>query len=384
MPLLVVLGINGRQGSSVANIFLSQYSNWRIRGLTSTPNSPASLAWRSRGVQIVEVDLHNERSIATCFAGATVIFAVTDYYSHFANRSLQTVAGIWPAKMEKLAGNQDAKIGESVVKVAAKVVGLQRFILSTLPNIPSRPTSLKGGYGLEAKMAALRYLFREEKPLVRRTSLMKVGFRMEDWKLTLERNDDGTLQFGTSAPGYVCLPWLNVASDLGSLARTLIFDAPSGQNLAAVSEWVSGIEICRLINEISGLTCRYRQWTQSELEALSCPNNSTTDFLAHGFNYQYFESSCKQPVRLAQQYGVPVPRTSFRIYLEKDLPRALEKLMFVPRRVGKVTVWSTGVRTSPETALADSEAVKQLGWQAMRTVNANGHDRSIFIGNHPM
>jgi uncharacterized protein YbjT (DUF2867 family) len=82
-PLLVVVGATGTQGSSVVHTFLSASPPWRIRGLTRNPSSAASKALTAKGVEMVAADLDDSSTLPAAFAGATAIFAVTDFWGPF-------------------------------------------------------------------------------------------------------------------------------------------------------------------------------------------------------------------------------------------------------------------------------------------------------------
>ncbi|WQF90308.1 Putative NmrA-like domain, NAD(P)-binding domain superfamily [Colletotrichum destructivum] len=80
--LIVVVGITGNQGSSVANSFL-HIPGWRIRGITRNPTSTSAETWVSKGVELVQADLDDLNSLERVFSGASAIFAVTNFWSHF-------------------------------------------------------------------------------------------------------------------------------------------------------------------------------------------------------------------------------------------------------------------------------------------------------------
>lgn len=83
--LIVIIGITGNQGSSVAHTFLSPplSSHWRIRGLTRDPSSPSSLSLSSQGCEMVKVDLLDPSTLTTCFAGANLVFSVTNFWEAY-------------------------------------------------------------------------------------------------------------------------------------------------------------------------------------------------------------------------------------------------------------------------------------------------------------
>lgn len=72
--LLVVIGIAGQQDGSVASLF-SQEPGWKARGITRNQSSHSALAWTSKGVEMVQVDLNDPFSLPAAFSGATALFS---------------------------------------------------------------------------------------------------------------------------------------------------------------------------------------------------------------------------------------------------------------------------------------------------------------------
>lgn len=80
--LLVIIGITGNQGGSVASTFLSD-PTYRIRGISRNPSSPRAIALSNQGIEFVKADLHDVNSLEKAFQGANLIFSVTDYWEPF-------------------------------------------------------------------------------------------------------------------------------------------------------------------------------------------------------------------------------------------------------------------------------------------------------------
>lgn len=78
--LLVIIGITGAQGGSVAKVFLEDHPDWRIRGITRDPSKPSSAHLLKAGVELVAADLNNVASLQSAFRDADAIFAVTDFW----------------------------------------------------------------------------------------------------------------------------------------------------------------------------------------------------------------------------------------------------------------------------------------------------------------
>ena len=77
--LICVIGATGNQGGSVAQRF-SQDDNYRVRGITRNPDSPAAQKLAAQGIEVVKADLDDVDSLIKAFEGANVIFSVTNYW----------------------------------------------------------------------------------------------------------------------------------------------------------------------------------------------------------------------------------------------------------------------------------------------------------------
>ncbi|KAF2679929.1 NAD(P)-binding protein [Lentithecium fluviatile CBS 122367] len=321
MPLLVILGINGRQGSSVARAFLNA-PGWRIRGLTSSPKCRSSEDWRTLGVETVHTELNNDESVLNAFKGVTAVFAVIDFYSILEDHTVQTLAGIQSMRPEDVAVEREMHYGKNILRAAAATEGLQRLVLSTLW---TSPTTQRGRDQAMVKAWLVRHLEEKYRDLWAKTSYLQPCARMEDCTTMISRNEDGTLRFGTivSTP-TARIPWINVEKDFGRLARTLIEYAKPRQNVAAISEWLSGGEICSLIEELSGLQCSYQVLTPAELQR---SNKIMVDLISPTEPYNYYAGTTLTPDQLAGNYQINLPMTTFRDYLLERLPRLLQGMI---------------------------------------------------------
>lgn len=77
--LIVVTGVTGVQGGSVARLF-AQYTDWRVRGITRNPDKPSNASLREAGIELVAGDYDDVVSLEQAFAGADVIFGTTDFW----------------------------------------------------------------------------------------------------------------------------------------------------------------------------------------------------------------------------------------------------------------------------------------------------------------
>lgn len=134
--LLVIIGITGNQGGSVAARFLHDPS-YRIRGLTRNPSSPAALSLASQGIEIVAADLDSVSSLKAAFAGANLIFSVTNYWEPFFRPDARAAAEAKGVTCRKYAYEVELQQGRNIADAAGSegvVEGLDGmgFVASTL------------------------------------------------------------------------------------------------------------------------------------------------------------------------------------------------------------------------------------------------------------
>ena len=77
--LIVVTGATGKQGSSVANTFLT-LPYWHVRALTRNPSSEASKSLAARGAEVIHADFDDEASLTKAFENAHAIFLNTIFW----------------------------------------------------------------------------------------------------------------------------------------------------------------------------------------------------------------------------------------------------------------------------------------------------------------
>jgi hypothetical protein len=150
-------------------------------------------------------------------------------------------------------------------------------------------------------------------------------------------------------------------------------------------EWLNGHEICTLIRKVSGIACNYHQWTPKEMKELK--SFPVSDFPGHDREYEYWEPFLEDSHHRASLYNLDFPKTTFEGFLEVDLPKTLEMVMGQTPS-GMSTVFKAVSHISEHEALGEALATSTVmassGFQKCPIVNARNHDRSEFIGNHPM
>jgi hypothetical protein len=184
--LIVIVGITGNQGGSVATTFL-QYREWRVRGLTRDPLSPTSQALSGKGVEMVKCNLHDPKSLENVFKGANLVFSVTDFWKPSFDPKNIARAKEEEKPIGQLAYELELEQGKNITDaVAREVGGLDDvgFIASTLC---SARESSKGKYKelwhFDSKADVFpRYVEERYPELAKKTSYLHTGYFFTSWK----------------------------------------------------------------------------------------------------------------------------------------------------------------------------------------------------------
>ena len=173
---IVVLGATGTQGASVVDAFLPLAPKWQIRAVTRDPDSEAAKALLPKGIEVVKADTGDRLTLETAFAGATAIFAVTDYWSPF----------FTPGEREKIPKGQslrqygydnELRHGQNIADAAATIGTLTHFIWSALPS-PKKASKGKynGIYHFDSKGAITEYIREKQAELAKKMSIIYISF----------------------------------------------------------------------------------------------------------------------------------------------------------------------------------------------------------------
>lgn len=184
--LVVIIGITGNQGGSVAHAFLKD-PNWRIRGLTRDTSSQASQALSAQGIEMIQANLHDPGSLEGVFKGANLVFSVTDFWKPFFDPSNYARATAQQKSIGQYAYELEVEQGKNIVDaVAREVDGLDHvgLIASTLC---SARESSKGKYTelwhFDSKADVFPTYVKERYPeLAKKTSYLHTGYFFTSWQ----------------------------------------------------------------------------------------------------------------------------------------------------------------------------------------------------------
>ncbi|KAF7355724.1 NAD(P)-binding protein [Mycena sanguinolenta] len=246
-PLVVLVGITGLQGGSVARALIDSDKPYRIRGLTRDANKPAARTFAAQGVQIVSVSLtvDNAANVRKAFDGADIAFAVTNFNEH----------------MDK---QREISEGKMLVDTA-KAAGVKLFIWSGLESL----SALSGGKFsrvgfFDAKREVTEYAKDSGVP----TSVVEAGYyatNIFEAPYALKKQPDGSYVFGMPVPANTQVPVIDVAHDYGLYVRAAIENPALGPG----SEVLSGklISFGELVETLSQVSVKKITYLELDREA---------------------------------------------------------------------------------------------------------------------
>ncbi|KAI9644412.1 hypothetical protein NHQ30_007769 [Ciborinia camelliae] len=274
--LIVIIGITGNQGHSVAQRFLSD-PNYKIRGITRNSSSATARALTSQGIEIVEADLNDAKSLILAFQGANLIFSVTNYWEAFFRPDDRLAAQKRGVSCRKWAYEVEYQQGRNIADAAAHgsvLPGLDEhgLIASTL----SHAGRSSGGvfsevYHHDAKADVFPYYVREryaeEGGLAAKMSCVLTGYFTSSYKLAMKsflgKQPSGSFQMSFPTTADKPVPHLAVNSDLGTFVHA-VSQLPPGKSYMACGTICSWSEYIRLWSEITGKHATYKQCTEEE------------------------------------------------------------------------------------------------------------------------
>lgn len=280
--LIVILGATGNQGGSVARRFLSDPS-YRVRALTRNPSSPDAQRLAALGAEVVAADLDDPASLRAAFAGANLIFSVTNYWEPFFRADCRARAAEQGVSFRRYAYEVERRQGMNVADAAAGVVGElveHGLLVSTL----SHARKCTGGkmeevYHFDSKAEVFPDYVQERYPeLARKMSCIQTGYFMISYKMAKRgyfrkvctavqsnlSNDapistlssdraaqmpDGSFTLAFTTHPDKLVPHLDVVADTGTFVYAVAQRPPGGHYMAA------------------GTSCSWAAWLQTWLRA---------------------------------------------------------------------------------------------------------------------
>lgn len=185
--LIVIIGITGNQGGSVARTFLKDPS-WRIRGVTRDTQSTACLALSAQDIEMVQADLHDPSSLTDVFKGANLVFSVTDFWKPYFDPANRARAAAQRKSIGQYAYELEVEQGKNIVDAVAREIECLDDVGLIASTLCSARESSGGKYEelwhFDGKADVFpAYLQKKHPELAKKTSYLHTGYFFTSWQI---------------------------------------------------------------------------------------------------------------------------------------------------------------------------------------------------------
>ncbi|KAH7316939.1 hypothetical protein B0I35DRAFT_451737 [Stachybotrys elegans] len=320
--LIVIIGITGNQGSSVADAFL-QDSGWKIRGLTRDPSKPASKALAARGIEIVKGDIDDIDSIKAAVQGASVVFGNTVFSEAFSNPAAAHLAKLGPGQtIREWCYETELQQGKNIADAVATVAGLDLFVWSSLSHAKKWSRGkYTGVFHFDSKAEVVDYINDVYPQFAKKMSTLQMGLFITNWKwgqaaVPWEKLADGSMVLRIPGNGDVPIP-LVVPSDTGKFVKALV-QLPPGKSVIAFGDRLTWADYVKLWSRITGVPATFAKATVEEHSALAPGGygEEMAEMYAYAMDFGY--DGGDPSVMSAEQLGIDVPVTRMEQYIRDE------------------------------------------------------------------
>ena len=333
--LLVVIGVTGLQGGSVARVFL-QDPKWRIRGVTRDPSKATGKPLRDAGVELVAGDLDDPASLDRAFDGADAIFSVTDFWQ-FLQEGSSTFAEAEKAgrSPNEVAMDKEVQQGHNIVDAAARahtVKPLHRFVLSNLSDSAKwSDGKIKWNLHFDGKAHYTDYLRSEYPELASKTSYLQMGYYLSNWqnvgmtaphKVVAASGEEEIVLPAYDIPNAKPIPFVHPPNDTGHFVRALITSplAPPGTTMVGGSEFLTTRETSVLLERVFGKKVKLEHRALDYYQKLGIPEWMALEISESGAYVSTYGWDGGEPgVKRPEEAGVDVTQlTSLETWLKSE------------------------------------------------------------------
>ncbi|GIZ44663.1 hypothetical protein CKM354_000785400 [Cercospora kikuchii] len=317
--LIVICGVTGNQGRSVAETFLKE-SGWRVRGISRDAEKPESKALSARGVEIVEADLNNTESLKATFQGAHVVFGntvfplVQAWTSSPQLRPNQTIQE-WSYEREVIHG-------KNLADALAGINTLEQYIWSTLSNARERSAGrYRHVYHFDSKGAVVQYMQEVQPEFFTRTSFLQMGLFLSNWKLgsvniPWQRREDGVMVLRMPLYGNRAFPHVLVEETF--IYAKALLSAPLGTHLLAYSEQMTWSEFVTLWSKTLGIPAVLERVTLENMDKLAPGGLGLEIGEMHAYASQFTYWGLYPTVVFPDQFALKGQTTSIEQYIKRE------------------------------------------------------------------
>lgn len=252
--VLAVLGATGQQGGAVVDFVLKDAElarQYKVRAITRDVDSDKSKKLASMGVEVVQGDVTNKRSLAQALHGVHSLYAMT-------------APSFTPDGVEV-----EFHCGKLIADAAVEQK-VQYLIFSSLPYVSKiSHGKWKNAVHWDAKGKIEEYI----STLPMQSSIVQLGTFMENFGnlpfMVPQKAEDGTYHLSYNISAKTRLPLIDVASDVGKFVGTILAspDEFAGKTVYAAVDTYSLDEIAAAISRSTGKKVVYKQIPVEEFKA---------------------------------------------------------------------------------------------------------------------
>ncbi|KAH8649848.1 hypothetical protein BX600DRAFT_502226 [Xylariales sp. PMI_506] len=302
--LLTVFGATGQQGGALIDHVLGSQtlsSQFTVRGISRNVSSPASIALKDRGVEMVEADLNQSSSLEKAVASSHAVFAVTNFW-------------------EQRSAEVEIAQGKSIADAAVRA-GAVQIIWSSLPNV----TKMSGGEITGAKHFDSKAFVEE----YIRTLDIKSLFFMPGWFMQNHLHimkpqlvGNGTYEFSQPWEETSLIPLIDIR-DTGKFIEPALLDPTryDGKNFTCATKFYTPVEMVDSWTKVTGKTVRLQSVTDGT-EHSTMPEEQRRELKKAGgliTKYSYYGPSGKADLAWTLEQ-LAQPPTSWERFLQDFQP----------------------------------------------------------------
>lgn len=233
---ILVFGATGQQGGSVANALLN--NGWSVRVMVRNPSSPASLALRDAGAEIVTGTFDDRDAMRRAMAGAYGVFSVQP----------SSPGGT-------VTDDDEVSYGKTIASLAVEC-GVQHLVYSSGNAAGSKPTGVAHfdtKAEIERHIRTLPLVATIVRPAAFMELLVMPGFGLDEGHFHFFMPPEGSMQ-------------VIAVEDIGKIVAA-IFAGPerfAGKTFEIASDVVTGLRLQALFSSAAGLFPFSRRGTGRE------------------------------------------------------------------------------------------------------------------------
>jgi len=251
---IIVCGATGKQGGSVVDALL-RHTNFNVKAMTRDTKKPVSKLLKNRGVEVVEVDYDNPRSLYNAINGCDGIFVVTNFWEDM-NPKTEIKHGIILADVIKETSIKHCVW--SCLEDTRKILGddVEKIGEFKIPHF-------------DAKAVISKYMKKLDLPV----TYVYTSFYWEnflDIMKPVKNNDD---EYLINIPmGDIELAGVSV-EDIGKTVSYIFYTGEEtiGRDVGIVGEYVKVEDMANILSKYSGKKYIYKPMSNDEYRNLGFP-----------------------------------------------------------------------------------------------------------------